>query len=103
MAHGASYRIWHSRRSPYLPRGRASFSFQLKLRGNRGFFREQNLDIKYLVTRTEADRAALASGNIDYTLRAGSTLLSAVRGLPVRVDLHLHNEALLGSGGSSGN
>jgi hypothetical protein len=23
----------------------------------RGFFREQNLDIKYLVTRTEADRA----------------------------------------------
>jgi ABC-type nitrate/sulfonate/bicarbonate transport system substrate-binding protein len=50
-----------------------------------GFFREQNLDIKYLVTRTEADRAALASGNIDYTLRAGSTMLSAARGLPVRV------------------
>jgi NitT/TauT family transport system substrate-binding protein len=51
----------------------------------RGFFREQNLDIKYLLTRTEADRAALASGNLDYTLRAGSTFLSAARGLPVRV------------------
>src|SRR5437870_9017476 len=36
----------------------------------RGFLREQNLDIKYLLTRSEVDRAALASGNIDYTLRA---------------------------------
>jgi NitT/TauT family transport system substrate-binding protein len=51
----------------------------------RGFFREQNLDIKYLLTRTEADRAALASGDLDYTLRAGSTFVSAARGLPVRV------------------
>lgn len=30
----------------------------------RGFFREQNLDVKLLLTRTEVDRAALASGNI---------------------------------------
>lgn len=51
----------------------------------RGFFREQNLEVKLLVTRTEADRAALASGNLDYTLRAGSTFISAARGLPVRV------------------
>jgi ABC-type nitrate/sulfonate/bicarbonate transport system substrate-binding protein len=51
----------------------------------RGFLREQNLDIKFLLTRTEADRAALASGDLDFTLRAGSTFLSAARGLPVRV------------------
>ena len=51
----------------------------------RGFFREQNLDVKLLLTRTEVDRAALASGNIHYTLRAGSTFVSAVRGLPVRI------------------
>jgi NitT/TauT family transport system substrate-binding protein len=51
----------------------------------RGFLREQNLDIKYLLTRSEVDRAALASGNIDYTLRAGSTFVSAARGLPVRI------------------
>lgn len=50
-----------------------------------GFFREQNLEIKYVVTRTEAERAALASGSIDYALRAGSTFVSAARGLPVRV------------------
>jgi NitT/TauT family transport system substrate-binding protein len=51
----------------------------------KGFLREQNLDIKYLLTRSEVDRAALASGNIDYTLRAGSTFVSAARGLPVRI------------------
>lgn len=53
----------------------------------RGFFREQNLDVKLLLTRTEVDRAALASGNIHYTLRAGSTFVSAARGLPVRIVL----------------
>lgn len=51
----------------------------------RGFFREQNLDVKLLLTRTEVDRAALASGSIFYSLRAGSTFVSAARGLPVRI------------------
>ena len=51
----------------------------------RGFFREQNIVVKPLLTRSEADRAALASGNVDYTLRAGSTFVSAARGLPVKV------------------
>ncbi len=31
----------------------------------RGFMREQNLDIKFLLTRSEVDRAAVASGNVD--------------------------------------
>jgi NitT/TauT family transport system substrate-binding protein len=53
----------------------------------RSFFREQNLDVKLLLTRSEVDRAALASGNVDYTLRAGSTFVSAARGLPVKVVL----------------
>jgi ABC-type nitrate/sulfonate/bicarbonate transport system substrate-binding protein len=53
----------------------------------RGFFREQNLDVKLLLTRSEVDRAALATGNVDYTLRAGSTFVSAARGLPVRIVL----------------
>jgi ABC-type nitrate/sulfonate/bicarbonate transport system substrate-binding protein len=46
----------------------------------RGFFREQNLDIKLLLTRSEVDRAALVSGSLDYTLRAGSSFVSAARG-----------------------
>jgi NitT/TauT family transport system substrate-binding protein len=51
----------------------------------RGFLREQNLDMKLLLTRSEADRAALVSGSVDYTLRAGSTFVSAARGLPVKI------------------
>jgi NitT/TauT family transport system substrate-binding protein len=51
----------------------------------RGFLREQNLDVKLLLTRSEVDRAALVSGSVDYTLRAGSSFVSAARGLPVRV------------------
>ena len=53
----------------------------------RGFMREQNLDAKLLLTRSEVDRAALASGNVDYTLRAGSSFVSAARGLPVKIVL----------------
>jgi NitT/TauT family transport system substrate-binding protein len=53
----------------------------------RGFMREQNLDVKLLLTRSEVDRAALVSGGIDYTLRAGSSFVSAARGLPVRIVL----------------
>lgn len=51
----------------------------------RGFLREQNLDVKLLLTRSEVDRAALVSGSVDYTLRAGSSFVSAARGLPVRI------------------
>ena len=51
------------------------------------FMREQNLDIKLLLTRSEVDRAALVSGGVDYTLRAGSSFVSAARGLPVRIVL----------------
>ena len=53
----------------------------------RGFLREQNLDIKLLLTRSEVDRAALVSGSVDYTLRAGSSFVSAARGLPVKIVL----------------
>ncbi len=51
----------------------------------RGFFKEQNLDVKLILTRSDVDRAALATGNIDFTLRGASTVLSAAKGLPVRM------------------
>jgi len=51
----------------------------------RGFFKEQNLDVKLILTRSDVDRAALVTGNIDFTLRGASTVLSAARGLPVRM------------------
>src|SRR4029453_16818898 len=51
----------------------------------RGFLREQNLDIKLLLTRSKVGPAALVGGSVDYTLRAGSSFVSAARGLPVRI------------------
>ncbi|HTN73527.1 MAG TPA: ABC transporter substrate-binding protein [Methylomirabilota bacterium] len=50
-----------------------------------GFFQEQNLDVKLIFTRSDVDRAALVTGDIDFTIRGSSTVLSAARGLPVRM------------------
>jgi len=62
----------------------APFYIPVAIALHQGFFREHNLDVKLIVTRAEVDRAALISGDIDFTLRIGSTILSAARGLPVR-------------------
>ena len=40
----------------------------------RGFMREQNLDLKLLLTRSEVDRAALVSGSVDYRSEPGRRL-----------------------------
>lgn len=62
----------------------APFYIPVAVALHQGFFRKQNLQVKLLVTRDEVDPAALVGGDIDFTLRMGSTILSAVRGLPVR-------------------
>ncbi len=64
--------------------GPAPFYIPVAVALQQGFFRDQNLDTKLIVTRSEVDRAALISGDIDFTLRISSTILSAARGLPVR-------------------
>ena len=64
--------------------GPAPFYIPVAVALQQSLFREQNLDVKLIVTRAEVDRAALISGDIDFTLRIGSTILSAARGLPVR-------------------
>ena len=74
--------------------GPAPFYIPVAVAIHQGFFREQNLDVKLIVTRAEVDRAALISGDIDFTLRIGSTILSAARGLPVRKDGTLEDAGL---------
>jgi hypothetical protein len=65
----------------------------------RGFMREQNLDIKLLLTRSKSTRR-LVSGSVDYTLRAGSSFVSAARGC--RADRFAgHDAAILGFGRST--
>ncbi len=65
--------------------GPSPFYIPVEVARQRGFFQDQNLDLKLIVTKSDVDRAALVSGDIDYTLRVSSTVLSAARGLPVRV------------------
>jgi len=65
--------------------GPSPFYIPVEIARRKGFFREQNLDVKLIVTKSDVDRAALVTGDINFTLRVSSTVLSAARGLPVRV------------------
>jgi len=67
--------------------GPAPFYIPAQIALKRGYFRDQKLDVKLIVTNSSVDRAALVSGSIDYSLRATSIVLSAARGLPVRMIL----------------
>ena len=45
----------------------APFYIPVAVAIHQGFFRDQNLDVKLIVTRAEVDRAALISGDIAFT------------------------------------
>ena len=55
----------------------APFYIPVAVALHQGFFREQNLAVKLIVTRAEVGRAALSRGDIAVTSRIGSTILSA--------------------------
>jgi ABC-type nitrate/sulfonate/bicarbonate transport system substrate-binding protein len=65
--------------------GPGVFNLPVEIAVQRGFFQDQNLDVKLILTRPDVDRPALITGDIDFTLRGSSTVLSAARGLPVRM------------------
>ena len=65
--------------------GPGVFNLPVEIAVQQGFFRDQNLDAKLILTRPDVDRPALITGDIDFTLRGSSTVLSAARGLPVRM------------------
>ena len=66
---------------------RPSLSYRRRWRVSVAFCASRTSTSKLLLTRSEVDRAALVSGGVDYTLRAGSSFVSAARGLPVRIVL----------------
>lgn len=62
---------------------------------DQGFFRQENLDVKFVQVRTAALTPAIANGHIDYTMSFLPPIDSALRGLPVQmlgvfVDRSLH-------------
>ena len=52
---------------------------------HKGFFKEEGLETDIVVMTAPASIAALANGDIDYTLLTGSVIRAALRGLPLRV------------------
>ena len=50
-----------------------------------GFFQEQNLDVTLILTKSDVDHIALATGSTDFTLRGTGTIRGAVKGLPIRM------------------
>jgi ABC-type nitrate/sulfonate/bicarbonate transport system substrate-binding protein len=62
---------------------------------DQGYFRQENLDVKFVQMRTAALAPALANGHIDYTMSFLPPIDNALRGMPVQmagvfVDRSLH-------------
>src|SRR6185312_14674408 len=51
----------------------------------KGFFKEEGLEAEVIRMNANVAVAALASGDVDYTMIFGSVVRAAIRGLPVRV------------------
>jgi ABC-type nitrate/sulfonate/bicarbonate transport system substrate-binding protein len=67
----------------YQGPGILTLPFAVALR--QGFFQEQNLDVKLVLTKSDVDHIALATGNTDFTQRGTGTIRGAVKGLPIRM------------------
>jgi NitT/TauT family transport system substrate-binding protein len=51
----------------------------------KGFWREEGLDVETILIRGAVGMQALLGGSVDYTSASGSTIATAVRGLPVKL------------------
>src|SRR5262245_13277523 len=51
---------------------------------DRGFFRDENIDVEYRVLRTDIGVKAILNNEIDYLFSAGTAIRASIRGLPIR-------------------
>ncbi|HEX9445905.1 MAG TPA: ABC transporter substrate-binding protein, partial [Candidatus Binatia bacterium] len=61
--------------------------FPAELAREKGFFRDEGLDVDFVIMNPRVALQALISGDVAYTTALGSTIRGAVRGLPLRVVL----------------
>lgn len=59
--------------------------FPAHLAKEKGFYREEGLDVDFVIMKPQVALQALVSGDVLYTTAIGSTMRAAFRGLPVRV------------------
>jgi NitT/TauT family transport system substrate-binding protein len=59
--------------------------FPAFLAREQGFYRDEGLDVDFVVMKPQVALQAVVSGDAGYTTTLGSTIRAAIRGLPVRV------------------
>src|SRR5499427_6004234 len=60
---------------------------QFRIAQNKGFYRDEGLDLETVLIRGAVGIQALLGGSVDYSSAAGALIAGAVRGLPVRLVL----------------
>jgi ABC-type nitrate/sulfonate/bicarbonate transport system substrate-binding protein len=61
--------------------------FPAALAKERGFYRDEGLDVDFVIMNPRLALQAVISGDVGYTTALGSTIRAALRGIPVRVVL----------------
>ena len=61
--------------------------FPAALAKERGFFRDEGLDVDFVIMNPRLALQAVISGDVAYTTALGSTIRAALRGIPLRVVL----------------
>jgi len=61
--------------------------FPAALAKERGFFRDEGLDVDFVIMNPRLALQAVISGDVAYTTALGSTIRAAIRGIPLRVVL----------------
>jgi ABC-type nitrate/sulfonate/bicarbonate transport system substrate-binding protein len=58
---------------------------QFRIALQKGFYRDEGLDVEIILIRGALGMQALLGGSVDYTSAAGSIIAAATRGIPVRL------------------
>lgn len=68
--------------------------FPIHLTREKGFYRQEGLDVDYVLMKPQLAMQALITGDVGYTTALGSTIRAALRNIPVRVVMTIADKPL---------
>jgi NitT/TauT family transport system substrate-binding protein len=68
--------------------------FPAYLTREKGFYQREGLDVDFIMMKPQVALQALIAGDVGYTTALGSTMRSAIRGLPLRVVMTITDKPL---------
>jgi ABC-type nitrate/sulfonate/bicarbonate transport system substrate-binding protein len=68
--------------------------FPAHLTREKGFYSAEGLDVDFVIMKPQVALQALVAGDVGYTTALGSTMRSAIRGLPLRVVMTITDKPL---------